>query len=77
MNHQGKRLMFFLIQLFSDIQAKKFVVKKWRSFLQFFYQRNFMPTFFLPIKYVTYPKHISKIFAINMYLNEKYLEHEG
>ena len=41
MNHQGKRL-FFLIQLFSDIQAKKFVVKKWRSFLQ---------TIFLPTKF--------------------------
>ena len=31
MSDQGKRLMFFSIQLmFSDSQAKKFVGKKWR-----------------------------------------------
>ena len=34
MSDQGKRLMFFLIQLtFSDSQAKKFVDKKWRIIL--------------------------------------------
>ena len=39
--------------MFSDSQAKKFVGKKWRIILpltklstdDFFYQRNFMPTF--------------------------------
>ena len=49
---QGKRL--FLIQLFSDSQAKKFFGKKWRIILpvtkyftdDFFYRQNFMPTFF-------------------------------
>ena len=34
MSDQGKRLMFFLIQLtFSDSQAKKIVGKKWRIIL--------------------------------------------
>ena len=59
MNDQGKGLTFHLIELmFSDSQANKIVGKKWRIILQvakcfsedFFYQRNFMPTFFLPIR---------------------------
>ena len=29
MSNRGTRLMFVLIQLFSDSQAKKFVSKKW------------------------------------------------
>ena len=45
MSDQGNRLMFFLIQLmFPDSQAKKIVGEI------FFYLRNFMPTFFFPIR---------------------------